>query len=96
MCNLCIIACPTDAIKMAQTFEHSVFDRSELTKILNKTGVKNQGWSRIMSGSTVIFYLLAALNPGSGVLSVSTRHIFRGRHLPAVHLNRHCRYLFLA
>jgi NADH-quinone oxidoreductase subunit J len=30
-----------------------------------------------MSGSTIIFYLLAALTLGSGVLSVSTRHIFR-------------------
>ena len=40
MCNLCIIACPTDAIKMAQTFEHSVFDRADLTKILNKPDSK--------------------------------------------------------
>ena len=40
MCNLCIIACPTDAIKMAQNFEHSVFDRSQLTKKLNKPGSK--------------------------------------------------------
>jgi NADH-quinone oxidoreductase subunit I len=40
MCNLCIVACPTDAIKMAQTFEHSVFDRTKLTKKLNKEGSK--------------------------------------------------------
>ncbi len=40
MCNLCIEACPTDAIKMAQNFEHSVFDRSKLTKTLNKPGSK--------------------------------------------------------
>jgi NADH-quinone oxidoreductase subunit I len=40
MCNLCIVACPTDAIKMAQNFEHSVYDRSQLTKILNKPGSK--------------------------------------------------------
>ena len=40
LCNLCIIACPTDAIKMAQTFEHSVFDRSKLTKKLNQPGSK--------------------------------------------------------
>ena len=40
MCNLCIEACPTDAIKMAQNFEHSVFDRSLLTKKLNKPGSK--------------------------------------------------------
>ena len=44
MCNLCIEACPSDAIKMAQTFEHSVFDRNELTKILNNPG------SKIMDG----------------------------------------------
>jgi NADH-quinone oxidoreductase subunit I len=40
MCNLCIEACPTDAIKMAQNFEHSVFDRSLLTKVLNAPGSK--------------------------------------------------------
>ncbi|MBC8173365.1 MAG: 4Fe-4S binding protein [Chitinophagales bacterium] len=40
MCNLCIVACPTDAIKMAQNFEHSVYDRSLLTKVLNKPGSK--------------------------------------------------------
>ncbi|TMI90162.1 MAG: NADH-quinone oxidoreductase subunit I, partial [Bacteroidetes bacterium] len=39
-CNLCIEACPTNAIKMAQTFEHSVFDRTNLTKILNNPGSK--------------------------------------------------------
>jgi len=44
MCNLCIPACPTDAIKMTRDFEHAVFDRSELTKILNKPG------SKIMEG----------------------------------------------
>jgi NADH-quinone oxidoreductase subunit I len=40
MCNLCVVACPTDAIKMDQAFEHSVFDRSQLTKVLNKPGSK--------------------------------------------------------
>ena len=44
MCNLCIPACPTDAIKMSNEFEHAVFDRSKLTKILNKPG------SKIMEG----------------------------------------------
>lgn len=44
MCNLCIEACPSDAIKMAQNFEHSVYDRSQLTKILNNPG------SKIMDG----------------------------------------------
>lgn len=38
LCNLCIKACPSDAIIMAQTFEHAVFDRSELTKVLNRPG----------------------------------------------------------
>ena len=40
MCNLCIEACPSDAIKMAQNFEHSVYDRSKLTKKLNAPGSK--------------------------------------------------------
>lgn len=44
MCNLCVTACPSDAIVMAQTFEHSVFDRNQLTKILNNPG------SKIMDG----------------------------------------------
>ena len=37
-CNLCVKNCPFDAIKMDQTFEHSVFDRTKLTKVLNKPG----------------------------------------------------------
>ena len=40
MCGLCIPACPTDAIIMGQEFEHAVFDRGELTKVLNKPGSK--------------------------------------------------------
>ena len=40
MCNLCIPACPTDAIKMGKNFEHAVFDRSKLTKILNNPDSK--------------------------------------------------------
>lgn len=44
MCNLCIIACPTDAIEMGGDFEFAVYDRSELTKVLNKPG------STLMSG----------------------------------------------
>jgi NADH-quinone oxidoreductase subunit I len=44
LCNLCVKACPTGAIVMAQTFEHAVWDRSELTKVLNNCG------SRIAEG----------------------------------------------
>ena len=40
LCNLCIIACPTDAIIMGQNFEYSVFDRKQLTSVLNKPGSK--------------------------------------------------------
>ena len=40
LCNLCIEACPTGAIKMGQNFEHSVFNRAEFTKVLNKPGSK--------------------------------------------------------
>jgi NADH-quinone oxidoreductase subunit I len=44
MCNMCVEACPSDAIKMAQTFEHSVYDRNLLIKVLNNPG------SKIMEG----------------------------------------------
>ena len=40
MCNLCIAACSSDAIEMAQTVEPTVFDRSKLTKTLNAPGSK--------------------------------------------------------
>jgi len=43
-CNLCIKACPSGAIVMDQKFEHAVWDRSMLTKVLNKPG------SQIMEG----------------------------------------------
>lgn len=39
-CNACIDSCPTGAIIMSKDFEHAVFDRSELTKVLNKSGSK--------------------------------------------------------
>jgi NADH-quinone oxidoreductase subunit I len=40
MCNLCILACPTNAIVMAPNFENSAYDRTQLTKVLNKPGSK--------------------------------------------------------
>ena len=40
LCNLCVAACPSDAIIMVPNFEHSVYDRSKLTKVLNKPGSK--------------------------------------------------------
>ncbi|HLN53729.1 MAG TPA: 4Fe-4S binding protein [Lentimicrobium sp.] len=40
LCNLCVRACPSDAIFMGQEFEHAVWDRSELTKVLNRPGSK--------------------------------------------------------
>ena len=40
MCGLCIPSCPTDAIIMGQEFEHAVFDRADLTKLLNEPGSK--------------------------------------------------------
>jgi NADH-quinone oxidoreductase subunit I len=39
-CNLCIEACPTTAIIIGQEFEHSVFDKKKLKKILNEPGSK--------------------------------------------------------
>jgi NADH-quinone oxidoreductase subunit I len=37
-CGLCIKTCPSNAIVWGQEFEHAVFDRSKLTKVLNKPG----------------------------------------------------------
>jgi NADH-quinone oxidoreductase subunit I len=37
-CGLCIKTCPSNAIVFAQTFEHAVFDRNKLTKVLNNPG----------------------------------------------------------
>jgi len=44
LCNLCVKACPTGAIVMGQKFEHAVWDRSTLTKVLNQPD------SKIMEG----------------------------------------------
>lgn len=44
LCNLCIIACPSNAIVMGKAFEHSVYDKKQLKKILNKPN------SRLMEG----------------------------------------------
>lgn len=37
-CGLCIKSCPSNALVWGQDFEHAVFDRSKLTKILNQPG----------------------------------------------------------
>jgi NADH-quinone oxidoreductase subunit I len=42
LCNLCVKACPTGAIVMGQKFEHAVWDRSLLNKVLNQPGSKIQ------------------------------------------------------
>jgi NADH-quinone oxidoreductase subunit I len=39
-CNQCIEACPSNAIIMKNTFEHSKYDRKDLIKILNLPGSK--------------------------------------------------------
>ncbi len=41
-CGLCIKACPSNALDWGQDFEHAVFDRSKLTKVLNQPGSKIQ------------------------------------------------------
>jgi len=38
MCGLCVKTCPSDALAFDQTFEHAVFNRDKLTKVLNKPG----------------------------------------------------------
>jgi NADH-quinone oxidoreductase subunit I len=37
-CALCVKTCPSDAIVFSQEFEHAVFDRTKLIKVLNKPG----------------------------------------------------------
>jgi len=37
-CGLCIKTCPSGALAWGQEFEHAVYDRAKLTKILNKPG----------------------------------------------------------
>jgi NADH-quinone oxidoreductase subunit I len=37
-CELCIKSCPSNALEWGQDFEHAVFDRSKLTKVLNQPG----------------------------------------------------------
>ena len=39
-CGQCIDACPQDAITMKNSFELSVYNRSDLIKVLNKPGSK--------------------------------------------------------
>jgi len=37
-CSLCVKTCPSQALAFSQEFEHAVFDRKKLIKILNKEG----------------------------------------------------------
>mgnify|MGYP001021850196 CR=1 FL=1 len=39
-CNLCVITCPQDAIKFANTFENALFTRGKLIEKLNHDGSK--------------------------------------------------------
>ena len=39
-CDLCTSTCPQDAIAFTPAFEHSMFTRSKLVKLLNKEGSK--------------------------------------------------------
>lgn len=37
-CGLCVKTCPSDALAFGNEFEHAVFDRNKLTKVLNQPG----------------------------------------------------------
>ena len=43
-CALCVKSCPSNALAFSQEFEHAVFNRALLTKVLNKPG------SQLMKG----------------------------------------------
>ncbi len=36
MCGLCVKTCPSKALEFSNKFEHAVFDRKKLNKVLNK------------------------------------------------------------
>ncbi len=44
-CALCVKTCPSDALAFSQEFEHAVFNRQLLVKVLNKPG------SQLMKGT---------------------------------------------
>ena len=37
-CGLCVKSCPSDALAFSQKFEHAVFNKDLLTKVLNQPG----------------------------------------------------------
>ena len=39
-CNLCVLACPHNAIRFNQEFENAVFDKTKLNMQLNHPGSK--------------------------------------------------------
>ncbi|MFN8241065.1 MAG: 4Fe-4S binding protein [Bacteroidales bacterium] len=39
-CGLCVKSCPSNALAFGQEFEHAVFNRKNLVKVLNKPGSK--------------------------------------------------------
>lgn len=39
-CGLCVKTCPSQALAFSQEFEHAVFDRTKLNKVLNQPGSK--------------------------------------------------------
>ena len=39
-CGLCVKTCPSQALAFSQDFEHAVFDRKKLNKVLNRPGSK--------------------------------------------------------
>ena len=47
MCGLCIEACPQGAIQWGQDYHHVQYDRSKMTKVLNKPGSKFMGKDKI-------------------------------------------------
>jgi NADH-quinone oxidoreductase subunit I len=44
-CALCVKTCPSNALAFSQEFEHAVFNRQLLVKVLNKPG------SQLMKGT---------------------------------------------
>jgi NADH-quinone oxidoreductase subunit I len=51
-CGLCVKNCPSDALAFSQEFEHAVFDRRKLTKILNRPGSRIKREPRVPKEKT--------------------------------------------
>ncbi len=98
-CQLCVNACPHDAITFDQNFEHAVFDRTKLVLKLNHDGskvIEKEKRSLDMGSTleTVVFYFFGSIYY-CYVHHDGDYPTYRTLGYPALRALRHGRYLFL-